>query len=805
MRRDESPNYRIAEFLLDAKEHRVTGPSQDIYLPPKTFETLLFLVSRSGHLVTKQELLDAVWPDASVTENALTRCIKEVRLALRDNVHQPRFIETVPRVGYKFIAEVEPVWPAAQVVEPASEPLIGPLAGLHDGAGDQGRTEAAAKPALPARTIGLAWKRPAITGAVIVISMILLMGTSYLFNLRSRNFPFRARDFILIADLDNQTGDPLLDKSLGTAFTVSMEQSSYANVFPQTRAAGTLLRMGKSSQQKIDEGIGREICLREKIRGLMALTVGKVGRQYALSARLIDPQTGNAVRSYLVYAKDQDHILPALQSLATSIRSDLGESLSSIEQSNLDLPQVTTPSLKALKLYSDGVLVWEKGQYSAAVQLYESAIAEDPDFARAHASLGVAYCSHVFSNPIKGKEHYEKALQLSGRLTERERQSIRINYENDLGHFEAARDLNLAYLRNYPDDFRMRYNFGYLLMNNKQQEQAILQFQEVLRLAPEYAGAYINIATCLTQLGRSSEALEYYAGAFRLEPAWETNGNLNHEYGFTLVKAGHSEKAREVFNKALAAGNKSAALRSLAMLDMYEGKYRQARQRLEDAILLNSSAKAALSESRNHLFLSMLYEGQGRRAESAAELARAVEDMYASGSAPWLAVRIAIAYIHLGDINRALGLLELARKNRDLNSPEQRSDMHRLEAELELVRGNYPESLRKFVLADNEYHTAFSVEGLARAYRMSSNTDRAVTAFEQLLGLKGESLGFEPQQQWQAAHYWLAKLYLSRGETQKARDMLGALLGIWRNADADLPLLRDAVRLMAQTEGSRFD
>src|SRR6266508_3236608 len=101
--------YRFADFTLDTSEHRLLRGREEIYLPPKTFETLLYLVERHGHLIKKNELLDTLWADAFVTENALTRCVKEVREALQDDAHQPRYIRTFPRVGYKFIADVEEI------------------------------------------------------------------------------------------------------------------------------------------------------------------------------------------------------------------------------------------------------------------------------------------------------------------------------------------------------------------------------------------------------------------------------------------------------------------------------------------------------------------------------------------------------------------------------------------------------------------------------------------------------------------------------------------------------------------------
>jgi len=798
------PNYRFGDFILDVKEHLLTGAGQEIYLPPKTFQTLLHLVVRNGRLVTKQELLEAIWPDVVVTENALTRCIKDVRMALGDDVRQPRYIETVPRVGYKFIAAVEPVVPPqAQVL--SLVPHASPPEQESDTREEQssrlpsnGKDFAPDSP-VPGKRDGIASLRNRfpVTGLVIAIGILVLLGTSYLLTVRSRALPFSARDFILITDIINQTGDELFDRSLATAFTVNMEQSLHANVFPRTRVTGTLQRMGRPSNQRITEELGREICLRENIRGLVSLTIGRIGKQYSLSARLIEPQSGSTVRSRMVYAQDQDHVLPAMQSLSEEVRGDLGESLSSIRESNLNLMQVTTRSLKALKHYSDGVLLWEKGEYGPAVQQYHSAVTEDPDFARAYAALGNAYLSHLYSKPALGKEYYEKALRLANRVTDRERQAIRMSCESDLGHYEISRQLHESYLRTYPDDFRARYNLGRLFMLNNQHEKAILQFREVLRLAPESAGARVNIATSLMQLGRFSEALENYQEAFRLEPGWEIGVNLNQEYGFTLVKAGLPEKAREVFSRGLS-GEKHQALRSLALLDMYEGRYRQSKTKLEEAISLNHSGQNYLGESRNRLFLSILLQGQGKRAESLQELNRAAFLLHSAGFVPWLATRIGIGCARAGDLDSATRLLDEARKKADSNSPEQRSDMARLEGEIQFARGNRQEAMRLLLLADDEFPTAFSTESLARAYLLSTDKGKAIKAYDLFLSMKARSLGLEPQQLWVEAHYRLARLLAARGNDPRAKELVNDMLQLWKEADPELPLLKEARRLLSE-------
>src|SRR5262249_15236881 len=137
---------------------------------------------------------------------------------------------------------------------------------------------------------------------------------------------FAPRDFLLIADFDNQTGDAVFDRSLLTALSVSVEQSAHVNVVPPARIADSLKRMAKTPGERIDEATARQICVREGIRALLVPSIAKVGEQYALSARLVNPQDGAPVWSDIEAAKTQNDVLPALGKLAAHVRRGLGES-----------------------------------------------------------------------------------------------------------------------------------------------------------------------------------------------------------------------------------------------------------------------------------------------------------------------------------------------------------------------------------------------------------------------------------------------------------------------------------------------
>ncbi|MFI5092343.1 MAG: protein kinase [Candidatus Acidiferrum sp.] len=607
---------------------------------------------------------------------------------------------------------------------------------------------------------------------------------------------FAPRDWLLITDFDNQTNDPLFDRSLLTALTVSLEQSSHANVVPRARLVDSLHRMGKRGDEKISEDLARDISQREAIRAILSCSIAKIGQQYALTARLIDPRSGVAVRSYLEKAKDQDHVLDALGSVATRVRRDLGESISATSKTDRPLPLVTTRSLQALKMFADGGALWSKGQYEPAVQAFESAVKIDPEFAMAHAALGDAYYSHIFNSPSKGKEHMDKALQLSERTTDRERLYIQTRYAQDLGHVAEATNRFDVYLKAYPDDWGMRFNYASLLRSNGQPQEALEQYKELVRISPNQPSIYIDIATAYKGLGKFSESLHNYEQAFKLDPSWKINQNINHEYGMTLFFNGDEPKARETFELAFAKPDlKPRGLRSLAWLDLYHGKYAVAKPRLQEALLSDETYKWGLSILREHNLLAIVANGQGDRAGQLRELDLALPYLTTSGAQVRAGLWLGTQYARAGSVTKAAEVLQKIRPFADPQNPEHVSDLKTLEGEVELARGNKDDAIELLSLADKSKRSGMTLEGLAHAYEASDNPGQASVWYEFFLGEADPPLGWEPQQDWLAAHYRLARIYFARGERAKASSQLNLLLDAWKDADPGLPLLKDALRL----------
>ena len=606
-------------------------------------------------------------------------------------------------------------------------------------------------------------------------------------------FSFNSRDSVLVTDFENQTGDPRFDEALRTAFTVSLEQSRQANVFPQVRLASVLRRMGKSSAERITPDVGREICQRENIRGLITGSITRTGQEYELSAELIDPQTGATVGSYMERSYGEDHILDALDVIAADVRRDLGESLYQIHRADRPLPEVTTSSLAALKQYADGTALWHQGKFEDALTLLRAAVQTDPNFAMAHAALGVAYFSYINNAPVQGKEEYEEALALSSRTTERERMIIQTHYADDLGHIADTDALYRSYLRRYPDDWAMLSDYALLLRKHGRAPEAIAQYKEILRVAPDDAKTYIEMATAYRTLNDVPQALQSYAQAFQLDPQWLVAGDTSREYGFLLVENGEDQKAEQIFTGMLEnPETRESGLRSLALLDTYHGRFASARKRFDECLTILQNQQAPLSKARVHLWLAIVADGQGDLPAEQRELANAFDNFEALGPKVIFGAWLGRQYVRSGALDKAERMESLIAPLADTKSAEQMGYLRLLQGEIALAQGQTDKAIELFTLSNAEYSTAFSVEALASAYQQSGKTDDAIIWYEKFVTQDRTPIAWEPQQPWLADHCALAADYLAKGDREKAKRTLTQLLNLWKYADPSLLLLKQA-------------
>ena len=803
------PTLKFGPFIVDLVAGEVRKNGSRIRLQENPLRVLVLLAERQGQVVTRAELKQHLWPEHTFVdfETGLNTAVSKLRDALSDKADSPRYIETIPRRGYRFLAPVE--FQGRRAATPAA---AAPTPGKNQASPQAAPSPTSAAPATeaksdapkpPPRTAVSNAKAPAITTIWISLAaaVAIIAGGAYWLTHGRPALSFHSRDSVLIADFENQTGDPRFDSALATAFTVSIEQSRYANVFPRMELDAVLKRMGRPQNERVTPTLAREICQRENVRALIASSITRTGQEYALTAQLIDPKTGDTVRAYTERSYGEDHLLEALDVLSRDVREALGESLYQIQRTDKPLPQVTTKSLGALQQYADGCNLWRLGKFQDATTLFKAAIASDPEFAMARAALGGADYSYIYNAPEEGQAEYEKALALISRTTTRERMMIETKYAMDRGHVNEADQLFLLYLNSYPDDTTMRVNYATLLRKNGRNQEAIEQLQQVLQLAPDYAGAYIGIATANKGLANYPAALQAYAKAFAIEPNWLTAGNINREYGFALVANGEDQKAEQVFTALLAKPDtRENGLRSLAFLDLYHGRYSSAQSRLEHSLEILKTQNSPLSVARVHLALSIVAEGKGDTKAQRHHLDAAVAGLNEIQSKVVFGAMIGDACARAGFTDLAEKIAALITPLADPHSSEQSGYRHLLQGDIALAAGQNDKAIELLQQSDKENRTGLSQEALAHAYQQAGQIDQAIASYQKMLSSTGASLSWEPQQRWLVARYTLASDYSWRGDNQKARDTLAALLDLWKNADPDLPTLVAAKSAYAELQ-----
>ncbi|HYL84680.1 MAG TPA: protein kinase [Candidatus Angelobacter sp.] len=651
----------------------------------------------------------------------------------------------------------------------------------------------------------LRMSRPLWLTGVILAIIFGFAGASYwvfenYFHSPRAALAFQKRDWIVIADFENLTGDKVFDRSLQTALNVGIQQSQYVNVFPPARIQQALARMRKEGGTKLDEALASELAVRESVKAVLVCSIADIGGVYSITARLVEPNSRATVLTQVTHATGKSQVLPALDSLAKTVRYKLGESLLSISRQDTPLPRATTASLEALKTYADGKKL-AATNYPAAIDLIQQAVKLDPDFAMAHADLGLHY--YLEGDKAQGEEHFAKALSLLDRLTMREKLWIRAAAEDSRGNRDQAVSEYGAYLAQYPDDGGAWFRLGWTYMATLHQyEKAIDAFQRVLQIDSSQSGAYINLATCYGGMAQNEKALEYYQKAFQLNPAELTGPFVNHEYGFMLVKTGNLSKAAETFQKMISEElnwKKARGYRSLGMLDMYQGKYSEAIANFKEAILFNKATKSSQSEYRDHLFLASAYRTKGRNMDFASELAVANGIATQARFGPTWSLSLAKAYARLGKSAEAAKLLrEMESQAQNptaisgINSSN-RSDqaaIYIVQGEIALAAHDVSKAMESFELADKVDPGANSLESLAFGYRTLGKPRESALEYEKLIALNW--LGGEGQNDWTLAHYELGKLYGELGDPQKAKESYEKLLSIWKDADPDIPVLVSA-------------
>jgi serine/threonine protein kinase/tetratricopeptide (TPR) repeat protein len=637
------------------------------------------------------------------------------------------------------------------------------------------------------------------------IAIIVATAATYLYF--SRGFGFgpgapalTGKDTILLADFVNTTGDEVFDGTLKQGLAVQLVQSPYLNIFPEERARETLRMMERSQDEKITREVGREICQRRGIKALLVGTIASLGRNYVITLEAINSQSGEAVARQQVEAEGKEQVLKALGRASTEMRQQLGESLASIHKFNAPIEQATTASLEAFKNYAVGVELWRKGQYDQSVPALKRAIELDGEFALAYVQLGTAY--RDLRNLALGNKYLERAYQLRDRVSERERLEITATFFRHItGELDKRIEATSLLTQTYPQDPSAHHLQGNSLIIAGEYEQAAEAYRMALRLDADFALSRANLALCLIGLNRFGEAQEVIEEG--LARNLDSGGFHNRLYLIAFLKGDAQAIDRQV--EWFTGRPDEYQIREIqARTFAFAGRRRQASEFFEQAAAL-AEARGLLAEKArilaNEANLNATF-GMTHLAEKQAALVLALlenksitpEELLPSVVQQLDSQPLAWTLALCGEARRAQSLAEDLARRLPSNTMYNSVWLPLIRATLELKRGpaSEPDKAVQLLQAARQYEAAISFRPTwvrGQAYLKANNGARAAEEFERIIKHRGWDV-ISPL--WPLAHLGLARAAALQGDVTKSRKAYEDFFLLWKDADAELPVLIEA-------------
>jgi eukaryotic-like serine/threonine-protein kinase len=763
--------YEFGPFRVDPQKEILLRDGDPVPLTPKTFQILLVLVRHSREVVTKDDLMRAVWPDTFVEETNLTRNIFTLRKALGESPQDHQYILTVPGRGYRF----------AESVRLVPEQEVSIVAANHT------RVQVEIEQTKP-------WGRRWIW---IVAVLVVLTAAAALSLLWRRPPVLSETDTLVLADFANSTGDPVFDETLRQGLAVQLEQSPFLNLVSDDRIQQTLRLMGRPADARLTPEIAREVCERTGSAAVLEGSIASLGKQYILGLRATNCRTGKILDDQQVHAEKKEEILSLLNQVAGRFRRKAGESLATIKEHATPLEEATTPSLEALKAYSMGQKVLNSG-VAAEVPYFLRATELDPQFAMAYAWLGRAYSDSEQLGPAR--EATTKGWQLRDRASDQERFFISFSYQRlVLKNLEKARQTLEVWARTYPRDI-LAHSFlgGSTSMSLGKFEEAGEESQKALELDPDFAYAYMNLGFSYRFRNRLPEA------EMTLRRATDRKLDIPEILAERFSLAFLKDEKTEMLRSAALAQEKYGAGEWIQdwMSDQegsvlaYSGRLQEARAKSRRAVDIAQQAGRRESASQHEAEVAVR-EALFGNAPEARRSAAAVLEFSGNQDAEYGA---ALALALAGDSTRSQKLAD----DMDRRSPEdtivQLSYLPVLRAIHALNRGK-PSKAIELLQAAAPYELGYLGDTIGfagslypiyvrgEAYLAAKRGAEAAAEFQKILDHRGivatDPIGA-------LAHLQSGRAFVLSGDKAKAQTAYQDFLTLWKDADPDIPIYRQA-------------
>jgi DNA-binding winged helix-turn-helix (wHTH) protein len=471
--------FGIFEFDLNTGELRRKGAK--VRLDGQPIQILGLLLERAGELLTQDEIRSKLWPDGTVVEfdHSIKTAIRKLRQALGDDADAPRFIETLPRRGYRFLVPVN----AAPPGSPAA-------------------AESLAQPARVDEMTPNRWPLVAAALTAAFLSGLALGGYGYF----HRAPALTVKDTIVLADFTNTTGDAVFDGALRQGLAVQLEQSPFLTLISEAQIQQTLRMMGQQVNARLTPEIAREVGQRTESLAVLEGSVASLGSHYVVGLRAVNCRTGDSLDEEQATADAKEQVLKVLGEIATKLRSRLGESLRTVGKFDTPIEQATTPSLEALQSYSLGIKALKgRSDFATALPLFQRALSFDPNFAAAYGGLVLCYIN--LGEMSLASESARRAYELRERVSEPEKFLIEANYyEYFTGNLEKARQTCELWAQTYPRDDNPRGDGIGIYFALGQYDRALDEARANLRLAPAIGIGYGGLVMSYLALNRLAEA-----------------------------------------------------------------------------------------------------------------------------------------------------------------------------------------------------------------------------------------------------------------------------------------------------------
>ena len=593
------------------------------------------------------------------------------------------------------------------------------------------------------------------------------------------------RDLVVLADFVNTTGEPLFDGTLKQALAVQLGQSPFLNIFPEERIRVTLRFMGRPADERVSREVAREICQREGIKALLAGSISGLGENYAITLEAVNAQTGEILASEQVEARGKEQVLTALGRAASRLRAKLGESLSSIQKFDAPLQQATTSSLEALRAFSLGDQQRAKGADFDAIPFFKRAIELDPNFALAYARLAAAH--NNIGEIEQAGEYAKKAFELRDRVSERERFYIAARYYDSVtGETNKTIENYETWRGTYPRDYIPWTNLAGLYLNLGQCDKALEEARGATKLEPDRPFAFLNLATAYMGLNRLEEAKAILDKALAENP--DSSAIRVARFVIACVQ-GDATAMQRCADAARGKPGEEGLFMAQGQAAAFTGELQRARESFRRSVEL--ALRSNLRESAAGVQAQgALIEAEFGNARYAREGAGAALTLGRAKAAPAIA---AIAVARAGDAGRAQRLVdELARRfpaDTLLNATLLATARAAIELQADNP-GKAVELLRPASQYEFGYYAGFVPIYLrGQAYLRAKDGGKAAAEFQKIL----EHRGVDPISPLYAlAHLGLARASAMAGDTVKSRLAYQNFLALWRNADPDIPVLREA-------------